>query len=192
MTLAPLPSRPATGSPSGIVPDRRSNLIWSPVAATVVLAVPAIVGVLTGNLLLFPSLGPTALMQAHVPEHESSRPYNVLVSHVGGLLCAYLAVTIFGVARAPSVFELHALPAARVWASLVAIFLATLLEIGLDAAHPPAAATTLLAALGSFKRSWGDATLVVCGLLLVLVAGEAVRRLRLAAAGRPPSAPPIG
>jgi len=171
-----------------MIPDRTSNLIWSPIAATVVLAVPAVVGLVTGNLLLFPSLGPTALMQSHVPEHESSRPYNVLVSHIVGLLSAYLAVTIFGVAKAPSVFTLHALPAARVWASLLAIYLATLLEIALDASHPPAASTTLLAALGSFKRTWGNATLVVCGVLLVLVAGEGVRRLRLGNANRLPAA----
>lgn len=177
-TSALTPAR--SSSPSGVLPDRRTNLLWSPISAAVIAAVPAIVGLATGRLLLFPSLGPTALMQAHVPEHQSSRPYNVLVSHMVGLASAFVAVTIFGIADAPSVFALHSLSPARVCASLVAIAVATFVEIALDASHPPAAATTLLAALGSFKRTWGDAALVAGGIVLVLAAGEIVRRIRIA------------
>ena len=184
MTRTPRPNSAKSSSSPGVLPDRRANLVWSPIAAAAITAVPGLIGLAVGRLLLFPSLGPTALMQAHVPEHPSSRPYNVLVSHIGGLASAYLAVTVFGIANTPSVFVRHALSPARVGASVLAILLGTFIEIALDASHPPAASTTLLAALGSFKRTWGDAALVVDGVVLVLAAGEIVRRIRLATTSR--------
>jgi hypothetical protein len=48
----------------------------------------------------------------------------------------------------------------------------------LKASHPPAAATTLLVALGAIKTRQ-DAFNVVAGVLLIAVFGETARRLRL-------------
>lgn len=157
---------------------RARQAIEIPIAAAVVTVIPGIIGIATGQLLLFPSLAPTALMQAHVPMHETSHPYNVVVSHAGGLLSAFFAVWLFGLARAPSVFAVHALSWPRVWASGLAILLATLLEVGLRSPHPPAAATTLLAALGSFHPTRDDALTVMGGVIVVTIAGELMRRLR--------------
>jgi HPP family protein len=53
--------------------------------------------------------------------------------------------------------------------------LATLLEMLLRAQHPPAAATTLLVALGSFHPNWHDATLIISGVVLVIGAGMLLR-----------------
>lgn len=148
-------------------------------ATALVVLVPGVVGLATGSLLLFPSLAPSALIQAHTPEHPSARLYNVIVSHFGALLCAYLAVALFGLTQAPSVFELKSLSPARVGAAVLAVFLGTLLELVLRASHPPAASTALLVALGSLKPTVRDTTAVVVGVLIVGFAGEAVRRLRL-------------
>jgi len=137
-----------------------------------VTAVPGIVALLTGQLLLFPSLGPTAVMVSYEPEHRSARFYNVIVSHVGGLLSGFGAVMLFGLAHAPSVFQSRALSVPRVAAAVVAVLLAVLLELVLDAAHPPATATTLLAALGSFRPTWHDGLIVVAGVVIVAFAGE--------------------
>ncbi|MBI3803108.1 MAG: HPP family protein [Nitrospirae bacterium] len=49
----------------------------------------------------------------------------------------------------------------------------------LRASHPPAAATTLLVALGGFKVSLHTLTVVVSGVLIVALVGEGLRRLRL-------------
>ena len=143
-----------------------------------VTAVPGVVALLTGQLLLFPSLGPTAVMVSYEPEHRSARFYNVIVSHIGGLLSGFAAVLLFGLAHAPSVFQLRVLSVSRVAAAAVAILLAILLELVLDAAHPPATATTLLAALGSFRPTWHDGLTVVAGVLIVAVAGELGRYLQ--------------
>lgn len=165
----PLHSSPVHGVP---------ELAWAPLTTALVVLVPGIIGVGTGMILLFPSLGPSALMQAHDPDNPSSRFYNVVVSHLGGLASAFLAVTLLGIAHAPSVFEVGHLSGERVAASGIAIAIAAALELALRASHPPAASTTLLASLGSFHPTLWDVSAVALGVLSVALVGEFFRRLR--------------
>ena len=155
------------------VPER----IWSPVATGLIALVPGLVGLATGSLLLFPSLGPTALIQAHTPEHPSARFYNIVVSHLGALGCASFSVALFGLSQTPSVFEMHHLCPARVGAAVLALVLGTWLEILLRASHPPAASAALLVALGSFRPTLHDTSRIVIGVLIVASFGEGFRRL---------------
>jgi hypothetical protein len=166
------PAPPASRRPA--IPDA----VWTPLAVATLTLIPGLVGLATGRILLFPSLGPTALLQAHTPEHPSARPYNVIVSHLAALGAGFAAVTAFGLATAPSVFEAGRLSPERLGAAVVAAALAVLIELLLRASHPPAASTTLLVALGSFKPTVRDATAVVLGVLIVAAAGELVRRAR--------------
>lgn len=169
----------ATGA---VVPKPNSRLRSSvevPICAAIPILASGVAALAAHSVLLFPSLAPTALTQAHSPEHRSARPYNVVFGHALGLGSAFLAVWLFGLAHAPSVFELHMVSPARVWATTVAILLATLLEILFEAAHPPAASTTLLASLGSLKPTWADTVHVAIGVAIVAIVGEAVRRYRL-------------
>jgi CBS domain-containing membrane protein len=148
------------------------------VVSAAITAVPGIVALLTGQLLLFPSLGPTAVMLSYEPEHRSTRIYNVIVSHIGGLLSGFASVMLFGLAHAPSIFHVRVVSVPRVAAAVLAVLLAVLLELVLDAAHPPATATTLLAALGSFRPTWHDGLTVVAGVLIVAMTGELGRYLQ--------------
>ena len=152
------------------------GISWALIAALLTL-VPGAIGLLSGQLLLFPSLAPTALMLAHSSGHEHSRFQNIVVAHIGGMCVAYAVVWTFGLAGAPSVFVTRQLVTSRVAASVVAIFLATIVELALNATHPPAAATTLLVALGSFKAQWRDAAWIVAGVVIVALCGE-LRRVR--------------
>jgi len=166
---------------------RIPDIVWSPLVAGIIVLVPGLVGLATGKVLLFPSLAPTAILQAHTPEHPTARAYNVVVSHVLGLLAGFGAVAAFGIATAPSVFELRSLSPERVGASVAAVMAAMLLEKVLRAPHPPAASTTLLVALGSFKPTMRDTVAVVSGVLMVAMVGEAFRRLRLRHVDVPPT-----
>ena len=159
--------------------DDASPSVWSPAITVAVTLFPGVIGVLTGQLLLFPSLGPTVVMQAHLPRHGSSRFYNIVVAHLVGLAAGDVCVFVLGLAHAPSVFAIHALSPARVIAVALSLLLAITLEITLRASHPPAAATTLLVALGSFKPNVRDSIAVVAGVLLVAAVGELVRQSRL-------------
>lgn len=155
---------------------RTLTTVRRPLIAALITMVPGLIGLALGQVLLFPSLGPTALMQVHIPEHASSRPYNVVVSHTIGLACGLGAVELLGLAATPSVFQLHSLSLVRVLAAALAIFVGTWLEVAVRAQHPPAAATTLLVALGSFRPTLHDAAVVFSGVVIVALVGEFVKR----------------
>ncbi len=159
--------------------DDEPHPIWSPIVAGVSLLVPALLALATRQLVLFASLGPTAVMQAHSPSRRSSSLYNVVVGHAAGFAVASAAVLALGLARAPSVFAADAVDARRVVAAVLALTGATALEIALRAAHPPSASTTLLVALGSFKPTLHAAAVVLTGVLVVGVVGEGFRRIRI-------------
>ena len=109
-----------------------------------------------------------------------------VLGHLLGLGVGFAVVAVLGLAYAPSVFELHAISGARVGAALLAIALAVLGELLLNARHPPAAATTLLVALGSFHPTATDSIAVVGGVLSLVIAAELVRRARLLLGAVPP------
>lgn len=174
-----MPELPSDADPQA-PRSRRRELMQAPIAAAIVVAIPGFLALAVGQLWLFPSLGPTALMQAHAPDHTTARPYNVVVGHVVGLAASLFSVWIFGIGHAPSVFQTHALTLDRILAVALAIFIATALEVLLRAPHPPGAATTLLVALGSFKATGRDVADILVGVAIVAIAGEVMRRMRLA------------
>jgi CBS-domain-containing membrane protein len=142
------------------------------------MAIVGIIGVLTGRPLLFPSLGPTAYLQAENPGNPAARFYNTVVGHMAGLVSGFFAVALFNAWNSPTIFKDHVLSPDRAAASALALGLTLLFGLLLKASHPPAGATTLLVSLGGFK-TLEDAIMVVIGVLIVAVAGELARRMRL-------------
>lgn len=155
--------------------DRRLFIV--PLAAGLALLAPAALALAAHRVILFASLGPTAVMQAQSPDHRSSTFYAAVVSHLGGFAIAAAAVYALGVADEPSVFQLHFVDWPRAAAAVVAIMVAAGFEIAVRAPHPPAAATTLLVALGSMKPTWGTFGLVAIGVIAVAAMGEWLRRI---------------
>lgn len=150
----------------------------APLIASLTLVPPAALAVLFQDVILFASLGPTAVMQAQAPERRSSSLYSVVVSHLGGFGVASVTVALLGIAHAPSVFVAHTVSIRRAIAAIVALGAATALEILLRAPHPPAGSTTLLVALGSMKPDLHTFALFATGVLAVGLTGEATRYFR--------------
>jgi len=151
-----------------------------PLATALAMLVPGVIALAMHRLFLFASLGPTAVTLAHQPLHPSARAYNAIVGHLIGLGVGFAVVALLGLAYAPSIFEVHALSGARVGAAVLAVALAVLGELLLNARHPPAAATTLLIALGSFHPTASDTIAVLVGVVSLVIAAELIRRARLA------------
>jgi CBS-domain-containing membrane protein len=164
--------------------DAIPDAIWAPISGGILTLIPGLLGFATGNLWLFPSLGPSAYLQAATPQNEAARPYNTFVGHICGIAAALLAVFLCGANGAPSVFEVHHLILSRLIASAVAVALTLLLGVLLKAQHPPAAATTLLITLGGFKPNFNDMSALVTGIVIITVAGELMRRARLVQPGQ--------
>jgi hypothetical protein len=138
-----------------------------------------LVGLAAGQPWLFPSLGPTAFLQAETPDQKSSRFYNTVVGHLIGFAAGVAAVLLLGAQHAPNVLVARELVPLRVWASVLSAVLTMLGLSLLKASHPPAAATMLLVALGGFSPSWKSAGTVMAGVLILAVLGEGVRHLRM-------------
>ncbi len=179
------PSKLAASMPKHQAPTNQQELVWAPGVGGVLMLVVGGVALLAGALAgmpggfpwLFPSLGPTAYLQAESPAHPAARFYNTVVGHGIGLVAGYLAVFALGAYSDPVVLVSPELTWGRAVAAALALALTLLGALLLKASHPPAGATTLLVALGAFKIE--DILTVVAGVLIVAVAGELARRLRL-------------
>jgi hypothetical protein len=67
----------------------------------------------------------------------------------------------------------------RVTAAALSLTLAIVLETLAKVQHPPAASTTLLVALGSFRSTWHDGTSILAGVVAVTLAAEILKRSRI-------------
>jgi hypothetical protein len=167
---ASLPKRPTS---IASIPDP----VWGSRAGALLVLVVGALGVLLGLAWLVPSIGPSAVLIAVSPAHPTARPWNTIVGHTGGLLGGFAAVALFGAASAPTVLGDHQLVPVRVATAALAIGVTIALGFILRASHPPAAATTLLVALGSIATA--DQALLVLGAVVVTAAvGELLREVR--------------
>lgn len=153
--------------------------VWAPIVSGGLMLLVGVLGLVTHQPWLFPSLGPTVFLQAEQPDAPFAKFYHTVVGHLIGLGTGLLAVFVFHANTAPSVLGTGEMTGVRVGAAVLAVTLNMLLGILLHASHPPAAATTLLVSLGGFKPTIHDALTIVSGVVIVAVVGEGFRRWRL-------------
>ena len=155
---------------------RRDTLIAAALEAGL-LALAALLGFFFRSPFIFTSLGPTAYELVETPTRPSARPYNVLVGHGVGIVAALLAIAITHAFFAPAV-SLAGVPLVRVAAVLVAGFLTVFGTLSLKANQPASLSTTLLIALGTMETRKAILS-IIFGVLLILAAGEPIRRWRM-------------
>lgn len=162
-------------------PNERKRWVRSlylPLAAGVAVLVPGALAVWTHQLLLFASLGPTAALMVQEPGHPAADWSNAVIGHALGMLAACIVVWLLALDNAPSIFDQHEISWARVSAAALSLTLALTLENLAKVQHPPAASTTLLIALGSFRPVWRDCAAIVVGVVSVTLGAEIVKRLQ--------------
>jgi hypothetical protein len=166
-----LPKRPTAISS---IPDS----LWVPLVSAALVLLVGLIGLATGRPWLGPSLGPTIILVAMQPAHPTARAWNIVAGHLGGLAAGIAAVMVLGAQSAPNPLETGDITAVRVAAATLAILLTAAVGILMRASHPPAAATTLLVALGAISQP-PQILATIVGVLIVAVSGELVRRYRL-------------
>lgn len=150
--------------------------IWASLWSAGLLVIVGATAYFAGEPWLFPSLGPTAYLVAAYPGLITSRAYNCLVGHLVGIGSGFAAVAVFNAWDAPIV-PLDDVSLRRLGAAALAVGLTVLINQLLRSGHPPAAATTLLVALGTFHTAW-DAMVIVIGVVLLVVLNEGTTRAR--------------
>jgi len=139
------------------------------VAGATALGIITIAAYLTELPLLFPPLGPSAFILFHTPMSVTASPRNVILSHTlavaVGLLSLWLVGMIYPEANLsdPSVINLY-----RVIVIALSMGLIGVIMVILRCEHPPAAASTLIAAMGYLTDITKVLGLIGAVVLLVL------------------------
>ncbi len=133
------------------------------------IALLAAIAMLTQEPFIFPSVGASAFILFYRPLVPAASPRNVLIGHAIGVLSGWFSLWIFGLLGAPSAFDVG-MDGMRVAATAVGMGLTCALMVWLRAAHPPAAATSLLVSMGLISSLWHLPLLLAGASILVLQA----------------------
>ncbi|MFZ0663399.1 MAG: HPP family protein [Acidobacteriaceae bacterium] len=162
-------------------------MLITPVSEAVLILIVAIVGWACHQPLIFASLGPTAYELVETPRRPSARTYHVVIGHLIAVLAGLAAIFLARSWSVPSV-SVHGVPLPRVWAAVLASLLTVFFTLLLRATQPAALSTTLLVSLG-IMQTGQDALMIMAGVVLMVLAGWPIRRLRLRSNVEPLSVP---
>ena len=138
------------------------------------IGILATVAKVTGTPSLFPSLGPTAFLLFATPMLVSACPRNTIEGHGIGVVSAYLALVLFGLQHHPAV-AVEGVTWPRVWCAALALALTSGFMVWLARPHPPAAATTLIVALGILHEP-RDLVVLMLAVVAMVVQGFVINR----------------
>lgn len=145
--------------------------------ALTALAIIAIIAYLVQLPLLFPPLGPSAFILFRTPMSRPASPRSVLLAHTMALLIGLVTLHLFALLFPDA--GLHAdseLSWPRIFVLSLAMGLTSLGMIQFNCAHPPAAATTLIAAMGFFD-SWVQIAALPVAVILLLLQAQLFNRV---------------
>ena len=154
------------------------DAIWVPAVAATLIVVAGAVGYWLKQPWLFAGLGPTVLMLASNPGHETTRFRAVVVAHLAAIGVAYLALLLLNASVSTAVITRATVPLPRVWASAASLAMLAILMPQLKAYHPPAAATALLVTLGAYRMTGKTPLALMAGVVAVAVVAEILNRVR--------------
>jgi CBS-domain-containing membrane protein len=129
----------------------------------------------TGQIFVFPSLGPTAFLIFDSPLIQDSSPRNAMFGHLVGVACAWFALVITGLVGAPS-YVVGGVTAPRAIAAGLSLGLTGAIMIWLGVRHPPACATTLIVSLGILAKP-EQLLVLMLGVALLVIQGFVFNRL---------------
>lgn len=157
-------------------PEQKRDLWIAPLAEGALILVASLAAWLSQQPLIFTSLGPTAYELIETPHRKTARPYNVVVGHLIGVIAGFLALLCTHAWRVPAV-STRSIQFPRVEAAVLAAALTVFGTLLVRATQPAALSTTLLISLGTMQQ-WRDIAVIMGAVLLMLIAGEPLRRWR--------------
>ena len=157
---------------------RKWDQSWAPLLEGGLILLMGGISLAIGRPLLFASLAPTAYEQVEKPDLASAKLYNVVVGHWIAIACGFFSLWATGAWYQPNPMNTGHFTGTRVWACVLAVGLTTLLTLLLNARQPAAEATAVLIAIGSLQRP-SDAWVIALAVLVLGIAGEPIRRMRL-------------
>ncbi len=154
------------------------DAVRAPTVVALLIALLGAVGSWLKQPWLFAGIGPTVLLVASNPGHESARIRAIVLGHLAAMGCAYLALMLLDATRAPSFYKTTFMVYPRIWASALALAMMALVQPQFRAFHPPAGATALLVTMGAYRMTGKTPLALVGGVVVMAVAAEALHRFR--------------
>lgn len=135
----------------------------------IAVTIAAVIAMATGQPWIFPSLGPTAMLQTEQPTSDGSTPRNTLIGHAVGLVAGYLSLLAFGLAHAPNTLS-AGVDLRRIGAVAVSLATTSAVLLLVRSPHAPAGATTLIVSLGLIRTPSNLA--IMFGAVCLVTAGS--------------------
>ena len=157
-------------------PARRVWAVFMFINGFVIIALLALVAMLTRTPFVFPSLGPTAILFFVTPLSPTASPRNSIFGHAIAIACGYGSLCLFGLQHAgPAMIE--GVTGPRIFAVALSLAATGALMLLLRSAHPPAGATTMIISLGVITH---PLHLVLIELAVAVLVVQAIVMNRLA------------
>ena len=152
--------------------ELRGEALYTFVTCLIALAVSGLAAYVAKQPLLFPSLGPTALLFFERPMAATSSLRNTLIGHAVAVGAFSLAV--FGLLDDPSVL-VENVTSARIGAASLSLALTGAVLLLLNSSHPPTGATTLIVSLG-FLHTPPEMAALMAGVAILTFVGQVINR----------------
>jgi CBS-domain-containing membrane protein len=152
----------------------RGETIYTFVACLLALVISGLAAWLFRQPLLFPSLGPTALLFFEQPIAPASSPRNTLIGHFVAILAGALSLAVFGLLDHPSILA-EGVTLTRMGAAALSVALTGAVLLLLRSSHPPTGATTLIVSLGLLQMPL-EMVMLMVGVIILTVAGWSINR----------------
>ena len=153
---------------------RSGETVYAFFACLLALGVSGLAAYASKQPLLFPSLGPTALLLFEQPTAKPSSPRNTLIGHSVAILVGALSLALFGLLDNGSVLQ-EGVTLARAGAGALSVALTGAVLLLLRASHPPTGATTLIVSLG-FLQTPREMAMLMVGVVSLTVIGWLINR----------------
>lgn len=150
------------------------DALYAFVMIAVALTVSGLAAHVARQPLLFPSLGPTALLLFTKPLDASASPRDTVTGHAVAIGAGYGALALFGLREAPGILE-AGVSVPRIEAAALSVAATTAALLLLRTEHPPAGATTLIVSLGLLARP-PQLLMIALGVLLLTVVSWLLNR----------------
>lgn len=150
------------------------DALYAFVTCLLALAVSGLAAYTFGEPLLFPSLGPTALLFFEQPLARFSSPRNTIIGHAVAILAGALSLALFGLLDHQSVL-VEGVTLARAGAAALSLALTGAVLLLLRSSHPPTGATTLIVSLGLLQTP-REMAMLMLGVVILTVVSWVINR----------------